>query len=119
MMKKLFVSQIMRGKTQEEILTGRSKLVKIAQAVLGEDLEVLDSYFKDFDGNRVKALGKSITLLAEADCAIFEDSWDEFPGCLTEHNVCRKYGIPIITYSYYEGSPRNEVEGKGVATDEV
>lgn len=46
-MKKLFISQPMRGKSNEEIIVEREKAVKSAAEKLGEPVEVIDSFFKD------------------------------------------------------------------------
>ena len=42
---KLFISQPMRGKTDEEILEERNKAVQHVKDALGEDIEVIDSFF--------------------------------------------------------------------------
>ena len=44
-MKKLFISQPMRGKTDAEILAEREKAVISAERQLGEKVEVIDSFF--------------------------------------------------------------------------
>lgn len=46
-MKKLFISQPMRGKTDEEILAVRAKAIQSAERVLGEEVDAIDSFFKD------------------------------------------------------------------------
>lgn len=42
-MKKLFISQPMRGKTEEEILAVRAKAIQSAERELGEEVKVIDS----------------------------------------------------------------------------
>ena len=44
-MKRLFISQPMRDKTDEEILTVREQAIESAKHYLGEDVEVIDSFF--------------------------------------------------------------------------
>lgn len=44
-MKKLFISQPMKGKTDEEILAERRKAIRSAERQLGEAIEVIDSFF--------------------------------------------------------------------------
>lgn len=44
-MKKLFISQPMRGKTEEEILAVRAQAIQTAERTLGEEVEVIDSFF--------------------------------------------------------------------------
>nr|DAR17720.1 MAG TPA: hypothetical protein [Caudoviricetes sp.] len=45
-MKKLFISQPMRGKTDEEILSVREKAIRSAEKQIGEPVEVIDSFFQ-------------------------------------------------------------------------
>ena len=45
-MKKLFISQPMRGKTDEEIKAERAKAVEAASELVGEPVEVIDSFFQ-------------------------------------------------------------------------
>ena len=97
-MKRLFISQPMRGKTNEEILLERSKAINYAQSLLNEDLDVIDSFFQDapVDAKPLWYLGKSIELLATADAVIFIDGWSNARGCIIEHECAVRYGIPII-----------------------
>lgn len=55
-MKKLFISQPMRGKTDEEILAAREKAIKSAERNLGEPVEVIDSFFQNAPGRCETAL---------------------------------------------------------------
>lgn len=101
---RLFISQPMRGKSDEEIESEREKLVEIAEAVYfgrGE-VEVIDSFFKG--GLDVPAgakaplyyLSKSLELLATADVAIFAEDWREARGCRIEHECAAGYGVARI-----------------------
>ncbi|MBS5588708.1 MAG: DUF4406 domain-containing protein [[Clostridium] spiroforme] len=97
-MKKLFISQPMRGKTDEEILKEREQAVKEAEAVLKEPVEVIDSFFQSApaDAKPLWFLGKSLELLAGADIAYFASGWQEARGCKIEHDACVSYGIKVI-----------------------
>ena len=44
-MKKLFIRQPMKDKTDDEILKEREKAIDAARKYLGEDVEVIDSFF--------------------------------------------------------------------------
>lgn len=70
-MKKLFISQPMRGKTDEEILAERKKAIESAERNLGEPVEVIDSFFQNApaDARPLWFLGKSLELLSTADIA--------------------------------------------------
>ena len=102
-MKKLFISQPMMGKTDEEIEAERAKAVEEAKAVLNDDVEVIDSFFKDapVDARPLWFLGKSIELLSVADAAYFAKDWDKYRGCKIEHSCAVEYGIKVIEYVEY------------------
>lgn len=87
-MKKLFISQLMKGKTDKEIEAERAKAVEEAKAVLNDDVEVIDSFFKEapVDAKPLWFLGKSIELLSGADAAYFAKNWDKYRGCKIEHS---------------------------------
>ena len=98
-MKKLFISQPMKDKTDAEILAEREKAIQLAKEHLGEDVEVIDSFFKEEP--KVKTiplfyLGKSLELLAEADVAYFATGWEDYRGCKIEHECAKEYGIDRI-----------------------
>jgi len=95
-MKKLFISQPMQGKSDEEILIERKALIARAQEKIGEEVEALDTFFTDFDGNALAFLGKSISALSEADVAIFGAGWKDARGCRIEHICCVEYGTDRI-----------------------
>ena len=97
-MKKLFISQPMKDKTNEEILTEREKAIESAKALLGEEVEVIDSFFKDapHDARPLWFLGKSLELLSTADVAYFAKDWDKYRGCKIENTCAIEYGIPVI-----------------------
>lgn len=99
-MKKLFISQPMKGKTNEEIEAERAKAVEEAKAVLNDDVEVIDSFFKDapVDARPLWFLAKSIELLATADIVYFAKDWDKYRGCKIEHSCAVEYGIKIIEH---------------------
>lgn len=99
-MKKLFISQPMKGKTDEEIEAERAKAVEEAKAVLNDDVEVIDSFFKGapVDARPLWFLGKSVELLSGADAAYFAKDWDKYRGCKIEHTCAVEYGIKVIEY---------------------
>ena len=78
-MKKLFISQPMKGKSDEDILAERKKAIKSAEDVIGEQVEVIDSFFQEapVDAKPLWFLGKSLELLAGADIAYFAKGWPE------------------------------------------
>ena len=96
-MKKLFISQPMRGKTDEEILAERADAVQAARDALGEEVEVIDSFFGTSDlSHALEYLGESLKLLAKADIAYFAPGWRDARGCKIEHACADAYGIHHI-----------------------
>ena len=80
---KLFISQPMRDRTDEEILAERNAAIEAAKKKLGTDVEVLDTFFADAptDKKPLWLLAKSIELLAEADVVYFCGGWESARGC--------------------------------------
>ena len=97
-MKKLFISQSMRDKTDEEILVVREKAIKSAEKHLGEPVEVIDSFFQSapVGAKPLWFLGKSLELLSDADVAYFAKDWEEYRRCKFENACAVEYGIPVI-----------------------
>lgn len=97
-MKKLFISQPMRGKTDEEILKERARAREAAQEEIGEILEVIDSFFQDAptEANPLWYLGKSLELLSTADVAYFVKGWEEARGCRIEKLCADQYLIDFV-----------------------
>ena len=97
-MKKLFISQPMRGKTNEEILAVREKAIKSAERNIGEPVEVIDSFFMDasHEAKPLWFLGKSLELLSTADVAYFAKGWEQARGCRIENQCALEYGITVI-----------------------
>ena len=97
-MKKLFISQPMRGKSDEEILAERQKAIEMAEKVIGEPIEVIDSFFEKAPVNAKPLwfLGKSLELLADADVAYFAPGWEDARGCKIEHACAVEYDINRI-----------------------
>lgn len=98
-MKKLFISQPMNGKTEQEILREREKAIESAEKQIGEPVEVIDSFFRDEPsvGNRpLWFLAKSLELLCTADIAYFVPGWENARGCRIENQCAIEYGIDTI-----------------------
>ena len=100
-MKKLFISQPMKGKSDEEILQEREIAIQKAKEACGEDVEVIDSFFQNApaDARPLWFLGKSLELLSAADIAYFAPGWDRARGCMIEHECAVRYGINTIECS--------------------
>ena len=100
-MKKLFISQTMSGKADEEILAERKVAIKAAEELLREPVEVIDSFFQSapVGAKPLWFLGKSLELLSDADdIAYFAKDWQKARGCKIEHERAVEYGIPRIDH---------------------
>lgn len=97
-MKKPFISQPMKDKTDAEIMKERTKIVEAAKERFGE-VEVIDSFFENapHDARPLWFLGKSLEMLSAADCAYFAEGWEDYRGCKIEHECAVQYGIDIVS----------------------
>ena len=98
-MKKVFISQPMKDKTDEEIKAVRAAVSKHVANLYNDEVEIIDSFFEGapHDAKPLWFLGKSFELLSTADIAVFVDNWSEYRGCVMENEACTKYGIEFIT----------------------
>lgn len=100
-MKKLFISQPMNGKADEEILAEQKVAIKAAEELLREPVEVIDSFFRSapVGAKPLWFLGKSLELLSDADIAYFAKDWQKARGCKIERECAVEYGIPRIEHA--------------------
>lgn len=100
---KIFISQPMKGRTEEEIMQERNRITtrwrnEIAKWE-GKSIEVIGSYFgAGVSKNPTDSLGKSISLIGKADLVVFAPGWENARGCKIEHEVAKEYGIQIAYY---------------------
>lgn len=100
-MKQIFISQPMKGLTDEEIKEERKRIIKIIKEKY-KDYEIIDSYFEEFHcGDEIKNksimyLAKSIELIAKADVCFFAKGWEYARGCRIEHSIARNYGVECL-----------------------
>ena len=97
-MKRLFISQPMRGKTDDEILAERRNAIQAAKDSVNNEIEVIDSFFQNApaDAKPLGYLGESLKLLATADVAYFAPGWNKARGCIIENLCAKEYGIHTI-----------------------
>lgn len=96
-MKKLFVSVPMKGRETAAIIKSIAKMKAIAETIMDEELELIDSYIEDKPPkDNIQAvwfLGESIKKLSTADVFIGISDAYEWDGCYVEREVARRYGI--------------------------
>lgn len=87
-----------RSKTDEEILAKREEIIRDVKKLIGEDVEVIDSFFKEapHEATPLWFLGKSLELLSTADCVYFGEGWKDYRGCKIEHECAVQYEIDIV-----------------------
>lgn len=98
-MMKVFISQPMRDKTNEQIKSERKRAVQIIKEKYGEiNVEILDTFFENAPAKAYPLwyLGKSIQFLGQADVAYFIGDWKQYRGCRTENFIAKEYNIPTI-----------------------
>lgn len=95
---KVFISQPMKDKTDEEIKIEREHLIKCAKERYGDDIEIVDSFLESasHDAKPLWFLGESIKKLAEADVAYFAKDWETARGCKIEHTCAIEYGLEVV-----------------------
>ena len=99
-MKRLFISQPMNGRTDEDIKDERDRLARKVSKAIGENVEIIDSLFKNKFLNPKKnsdlqCLGQSLEQMANADIAYFAKGWRNARGCRIEHECALAYGIQV------------------------
>lgn len=89
---KIFISQPMKNRTAEEIMRERDEIMA---KWTNKSVEFIDSFFCEPGKNSTDSLGKSISLMSDADLVVFAPGWENARGCKVEHQVAGYYGIPI------------------------
>lgn len=99
--KKVMISQPMAGKTPEEIVEVRDKVIKYLEK---SGFEVVDTYFPndskyltvDILNKPLFCLGKSLMYMSYCDAVYFCKGWDKTRGCILEHKAAEAYGLKIM-----------------------
>ena len=96
---KVFISQPMNGQMEQLIREEREKAERWAELYLNKPV-ILDNMFDEDPPVGVDEglyfLGKSISLLAEADLVIFCPGWKKARGCKIEWECAANYGIRTV-----------------------
>lgn len=98
---KIFVSQPMKGKTDEAIQAERENIVQFVKDIVGTDIEIVPSFFKG-EAERMKPLrllGMALELMSDADTVVFAPGWESARGCRIEHECAVQYGLHVIDLS--------------------
>lgn len=97
---RVFISQPMAGKTEDEIKLEKEGIVNEIKS-LYPDAEIIDSFVTEQPPEEcvnvhLWYLGQSLTFLSKSDVAYFAEGWSKNRGCKIEHAAAVAYGIPIV-----------------------
>jgi len=99
------ISQGMRDKTDEEILTVHNKAIRELNEM---GYEVLNTFYSDYgkeketmeQNNVVNEplwyLAKSLSDMAKCDAVYFTKGFETYRGCVIEHIAATRYGLKTI-----------------------
>ena len=100
---KAMISQPMKGKTDDEIITTRDKAIKILES---KGYKVIDTYFIDeidkvLENNGIVNkplwyLSKALNRMSRCNAVYFCKGWEDTRGCKIEHKTAVEYGMDII-----------------------
>ncbi len=95
---KIFVSQPMADRSDEDILKEREAMFDIADRLTGKAVERIESFYPGapYGAKPLWFLGKALEKLSTADAVIFAPGWEKARGCIMEHEAAVRYGIPIL-----------------------
>lgn len=95
----VFISQPMHGKTDYEIAYDRRRAEEYVRSRIehgNTEVVILDSIFDGYGENPIRLLGRSVSVLADADIVLMAKGWKNARGCLVEHEVAKQYNICIM-----------------------
>ena len=94
---KIFISQPMRGLTDEQIKEHRQTAIDYLQRRF-PGCEIIDSFFEGEANpdNPLELLGRSIQMLNGVDAIYMLRGWQNARGCMTEHDIAWRYNIGVI-----------------------
>ena len=105
-MKKIFISQGMINRTEEEIRVEREECIKdlrdFVKEHFNDDIEIIDSIIEEDPPEGCNAgvwfLGQSLILMSKADFVALLPRWVHYRGCRIEAKTADDYGIPQIVF---------------------
>lgn len=90
---KVFVSQPMRGKTNEEIMKERERVEDVVKRLYPLHIvkvEILDSFIKDSNSS-LETFIRGLNKMYEADLVYFVKGFKEYRGCKLEFEIATEY----------------------------
>lgn len=96
---RVFISQPMSGKNEEQILDERMKAAdRVADIFHNEEVICVEGYMKDLpeDANELYVLSKSLETMSKCDLVVFVKGYESARGCKIEHECAKQYGCNIL-----------------------
>lgn len=96
---KIFISQPMRNRTNEQIKEEREAIIaSLKTAMIYSNIIVIESFFENapHEAKPLWFLGESLKLMSEADLVVFAEGWEEARGCRIEHQCAIDYQKNLI-----------------------
>lgn len=92
---KVFISQPISNKTEEEIRATRIEAIDFVCDKYGDNIEIINQAFFDGtiaeDANRCWIFGDDILRMSEADIIIFAHGYENAFGCRMEKEIAEHY----------------------------
>ena len=100
-MDKLFISQPMADRTDEQILEERAILKAQAEKIFGKQFELVESFFQGDESRKTPngalyLMGKSLQKMSEAQYVVFHWDYKNYRGCRIEFQVATEYSPDCI-----------------------
>ena len=102
---RVFISQPMLNRTNEEIEQERNEAIKNIKKDLKplakeKEIIIIDSFFKSVlhEAKPLWFLGEAIKLMSDADAVVFLNKWESARGCQIEMQCAVKYSKQIFIY---------------------
>ena len=99
---KVFISQPMGDRDEEEIIKERKEIEKYLNIRYNNNVEIIDSYKSDFvetdKTTLLKLIANCIELMADADLVVFANNWQYARGCRIERRCAEEYGLMIFDF---------------------
>lgn len=98
-MQLIYISQPMKGRTDDDILEERTLILRKLQKKLNDDVSALDNMYESrlkINKHPLWFVGESLKKMAIADYVVFCDGWENERECWIEHVCAEKFRKSIL-----------------------
>ena len=98
MIKKVFISVGMRGRTDSDVGLDIDRAYRAVWEMFEHNVKIFDNWGCQGpdDAGRLYYLGEAIKKLGDCDACYFVKGWQNHKGCKAEYEICKLYGIETI-----------------------